>query len=710
MKKWFCRVVTFLFVSNSLLFSVQAQNDVASPAFDPSPLEIKRVAKVTPRPITSMDLLGMRDVTGMQISPDGKSVSYVVSQAIYENNSYRTALFVVGTDPASVPLNLGSAGPPHWNAAGGYLRIDPQWSPDSRYVTYLMGEKDKRQIWMWSREGSKSEQLTHNAADVDSYEWQADGKRIIFTTVDPITSEEIKSVSERGIVYDSYAGEGFEGSVKAWEGRPIAQAVIATKPRRKQLWIYDLTIRTERKATLEEEAKYNKSASSPKVFTPGVKSYPYKIKQSPNGKFIAYASQLVDPEKSPNFTYALFIKPSDSGEPVELVPPSGLFISDLWWSKDSGEIYFARGSESGGTTLYGIRVGGGAVREVVGSKDSLTQFSFDNGMSRVACLRENPTTPPEVATFDLKDGLLRILAIVNPEFQYFTLSPAIRLEWNNKFGDKSFGYLVKPFNYEPGKRYPLIVTTYRATGFLRGAVGDEYPIQVFAANGFAVLAFDAPPDRSPKPGDFNTVMLIWYSPMASLETATKKLDEMGIIDSNRKGLTGLSYGAEITTFTISHSDLFQAAAVSSNGGRDPMFYYLAHNRWHEEFKKWGLGLPEGNTAAKWRELSPALNAARVNAPLLVQAADSEYLYGLQFYTALREHRKPVELIIYADEGHIKNQPKHRYEIYQRNLDWFNFWLQDKEDPDPAKAEQYKRWRELRKVQEKNEASRIAPKQ
>src|SRR6266545_6454016 len=196
-------------------------------------------------------------------------------------------------------------------------------------------------------------------------------------------------------------------------------------------------------------------------------------------------------------------------------------------------------------------------------------------------------------------------------------------------------------------------------------------------------------------------MLRWYSPMASLETAVKLLDEMGIIDPNRKGLSGLSYGAEITNFTISHSDLFQAAVASSDAGRDPIFFYFANSFWHRSFKQWGLGLPDGETAARWQELSPALNAAKVKAPLLINVADSEYLHGLQYYTSLREHSKPVEMLIYADESHLKNQPKHRYEIYQRNLDWFNFWLQNKEDPDPAKADQYKRWRELKKLKEKN---------
>jgi hypothetical protein len=110
---------------------------------------------------------------------------------------------------------------------------------------------------------------------------------------------------------------------------------------------------------------------------------------------------------------------------------------------------------------------------------------------------------------------------------------------------------------------------------------------------------------------------------------------------------------------------------------------------------WGLDLPDGKTAERWRELSPALNAARVTAPLLMNSSDSEYTIALQLYTSLMELNKPVELFIYADEGHIKNQPKHRYEIYQRNLDWFSFWLQHREDPDPAKVEQYLRWRAMR---------------
>ncbi|HXW91081.1 MAG TPA: sigma factor [Terriglobales bacterium] len=91
----------------------------------------------------------------------------------------------------------------------------------------------------------------------------------------------------------------------------------------------------------------------------------------------------------------------------------------------------------------------------------------------------------------------------------------------------------------------------------------------------------------------------------------------------------------------------------------------------------------------------------IHTPLLINAADAESPKEAQLVAALRDRKKPVEMFIYQDERREKNQPKHRYAIYQRNVDWLNFWLRDKEDPDPAKAEQYVRWRELRKLDEKD---------
>lgn len=97
----------------------------------------------------------------------------------------------------------------------------------------------------------------------------------------------------------------------------------------------------------------------------------------------------------------------------------------------------------------------------------------------------------------------------------------------------------------------------------------------------------------------------------------------------------------------------------------------------------------------WAPYSLRMNAEKIATPLLMQLADSEYLTALESYVALRERHKAVEMYVFPDEYHVKWQPAHRRAVYERNLDWFDFWLQGYEDPAPAKRGQYERWRKMR---------------
>jgi hypothetical protein len=78
--------------------------------------------------------------------------------------------------------------------------------------------------------------------------------------------------------------------------------------------------------------------------------------------------------------------------------------------------------------------------------------------------------------------------------------------------------------------------------------------------------------------------------------------------------------------------------------------------------------------------------------------DSELIMAMQMVSAMNEYRKPTEVLVYPDEKHVKRWPAHRYAIYQRNVDWLNFWLNSREDPDPAKVDQYVRWRKPRDLE------------
>ena len=305
-----------------------------------------------------------------------------------------------------------------------------------------------------------------------------------------------------------------------------------------------------------------------------------------------------------------------------------------------------------------------------------------------------------MAYVDLRSGEVRTLVNVNPEFDNLRLSPSKRLDISNKYGDHFWGHLVLPVGGNSGTPYPLVITTYRDSGgFLRGGVGDEYPIQVLAANGFAVLNFEALGRlRNSRPNDFERTALFWESPLDGIEKAVSKLKDMRLVDPSRVGITGLSYGAEFVDYAISHSGLFYAAINSGNVPRDPLTFYLSSDSDRASMSVlWDLELPLGDSLTKWQRVSPALNARSIRTPLLINVADAEYIGDMQLVTTLRELKKPIEMFIYADEEHLKNQPKNRYEIYERNVDWFNFWLKDKEDPRATKAAQYQRWRDLRKL-------------
>ena len=100
-------------------------------------------------------------------------------------------------------------------------------------------------------------------------------------------------------------------------------------------------------------------------------------------------------------------------------------------------------------------------------------------------------------------------------------------------------------------------------------------------------------------------------------------------------------------------------------------------------------------AAFWKDMSIRRNIDKVNLPILLQLSDNEYLSGLESYMALKAVGKPVEMYVFPNEFHIKWQPLHRKAAYTRAVDWFDYWLQDQVDADPAKRTQYQRWDALK---------------
>src|ERR1700734_1682984 len=109
------RTVSVLCVILSSAISSTSAQGLDVVGFDPTPVRISSPRRSESRPVSSMDLLLIKDEKGVSISPDGKYVAFVVGQAMYETNDYRSGMYIVGTAPGTAPICLGTAGSPRWD-------------------------------------------------------------------------------------------------------------------------------------------------------------------------------------------------------------------------------------------------------------------------------------------------------------------------------------------------------------------------------------------------------------------------------------------------------------------------------------------------------------------------------------------------------------------------------------------------------------------
>jgi hypothetical protein len=243
------------------------------------------------------------------------------------------------------------------------------------------------------------------------------------------------------------------------------------------------------------------------------------------------------------------------------------------------------------------------------------------------------------------------------------------------------------------QQLPLYLNYYRCEGFLRGGVGDEWPMPELLRAGIAVACINGVP-LPPGPEDAVAAYRDGFEAVSGL---IAQLSGQGIIDPSKVGMGGLSHGSEVTWWTATHSHLLKAIATSSAEYEEGDYWLSAipgNDQASMMRKAWGLGSPE-ETPRQWKQVSYALNATALDAAVLMQLPEEEARRVPELYDRVSMAGKPVELYAFPDEGHIKIEPRHRLAVYDRNLDWFRYWLQDYRDPDPAKADQYRRWDQLK---------------
>ena len=678
----------------------------------PSSASAERIGGL--RPITSNDLVELRDVEGFVASPDGRYLAFHLRVADIALNDYEAQWYILDIHSGGAPVSVGDAGRigPRANMDGfkvGTLRPTSaaKWSPDSRYIAYLKEKNGEIQLWLSDVKTRVQRQLTHNASDLVDFWWDSGGAGLYFTTFQYTRGQRIENEI-------SDAADGY-----LYDQRFTPQYSVTPRSIRQvsgQIWVFDLTASKERIATPAESKEHERLSTA--VTLDGFPNA-RNVSLASNAPQAAWAQPLdlhedgaVPIHPMVRLMAGPIGRPEEAKECTDLAC-SGL-IYDIWPNADATEVYFSRREGHNNTNFgyYSWNTVDATVRPLFSRKDEWLTNCTKSSDSLV-CAYETPVAPRQVAEVQLLDGSFRILYNPNPHFEKIQMGEVRRINWTNEnapWAKEAFAHLVLPTDYESSKKYPLVITQYYSQGFLRGGVGDEYPVHLFAANGIAVLSVERPipwemttvisdPEELQRKM-FTSIPNDWDIGLQSIESGLNAAIATGLIDSKRVGITGLSDGAVKAFHALVTSDRYAAASVSGTGW-DPILFFTTDFEHRRMLKSYGFRDPYALGETLWRQVSPIHNIDRINAPILLQVSDHELVHAAQTITMLSERGKKYEAYVFPAEYHKKWQPQHRYAIYNRNVDWFMFWFLNHEDPADEKADQYHRWRELRRTSQQS---------
>ena len=669
---------------------------------------LSRAETVSPR-----RLLEVADLSGPVVSPDGSRVAFRLEQASIERNTYDVFWYVQAMDGTSPPRRIADGGVLLHDLAGISVPGHAIWSPDGRWIYYRALVNGEIAVWRAATDGSGAASVTHDPANVRDFALSADGKTLKYSvgaTRDAVIAAE-QAEYDRGIHIDDTVpvGQGnlfrsgnIEGRMQTLRfrsGVPSFDRVPLLAEVPDQWKAVDL--RTGKTGDLPSSERPPSPLAAPDPTA--ASASPLKQAVDPDTGRVALLTQPGSEKGVLTSVAQLTMLPeAGSHQKIECRDASctGKEIGDIRWRPHSDEVLFTVTEVHKGQaqSIYRWNVRTGAVHLVTESAGLLNGgyvYSSDGcsaSSEALACVAAEADRPPRLERIDLATGGRQVLFDPNEALarDVAKTTPSRLLRWTDAKGQEFTGQFF-PARRTGDRPSPLFVTYYACKGFLRGGVGDEWPLASLAESGISALCIDSAPYRTNAAERYG-------QGLSAVESAVDLLESKGEIDRTRVGMGGLSFGAEVTLWTVMKSDLIAAASVTS-----PMMsrnWYLFASMKGDAFLKplkefWQLGAPD-ETPERWRILSPVANMDKIKAPILMQMPEQEYVMALDYAIPLIRDLR-ADLYVFPDEPHQKFQPRHKLAAYERNLDWFRFWLQGYEDPDLAKQAQYAYWEEMKKA-------------
>lgn len=685
-----------------------------------------------PQPVTTRELVEVRELSALTLSPDGQTALVRVDSRSLANNTTELTWRLISLATGEV-RHLGDAGEPFWNVNGGLDTIAPQWSSDSAWVYYRGLRDGQAQVWRISADGKHREQVTSFDADVQGFDLEPSGT--LHVAIEGATRAEIVAAEqgeyERGVLVDSTIIPGY----RVVQNFPVngRMATYRNLPSLDGSWRRGTLLgdRPLRVVTRQQDGGAFGPASAEDAS--GFADWWVR------GGFEPFDPAALEPVRNPtgNATASLEAAGASESEGV-LQTRSGRVLA--WRDDTTGRHGICRHAvcvEADRIALVGWTSDGQGIafQAVSFGTESLHIWDVSTDRERLVfewpgvlgahvsgvtgtcklvpgarkpeeaiCLASAADRPPRVLGIDLQSGKSRTLFDPNPALSPDRLGVSEKISLRDRWGGTTYGYLVLPREWlalPAGQRprLPLVLTSYSCGGFLLGGSGADVPEHVLAGQGYAAMCIDMSSWAVRQASGVNLSMGATgvQQGMDFFEDAAGTLSERGIVDSERVVISGFSASASSVAYTLYNSSLFTAAIVTTQSYIDPINCYLAGTLGgcRRSFQRMGYRPPYDSPNGYYGDVSPAWNAVKIRTPLLMQLPDVEYPAMMQLYTAMEDVGRVVEIHVFPDEYHMKRQPLHRLVVYDRNVAWIEFWLKGVERDDTEDDATLVRWRALR---------------
>jgi dipeptidyl aminopeptidase/acylaminoacyl peptidase len=634
-------------------------------------------------PLKPSDVYKVKYVDDPEVSPDGKWVLYILSEADTTEDKYDEDIWMTATDGSgSVQITYSDED-----------ETQPKWSPDNKWISFLSGRykaKEKTQFWLMDRRGGEAKQVTELKVSISDYEWSPDSKKVIFTIKDQeVRPDSLKDHPAKPYVIDRYH---FKADITGY-----------LEHKHSHLYLFDVETRK-----LDTLTNGNYDHSDPSW--------------SPDGKFIAYTSNRTDdpdrntnsdifiieakpkamprqlttwadfdrnPEWSPDgksIAYLRSISPEwdaydephlavvsvNGGEPRILTKELDRPVTNPKWSKDGSKI-LALIEDDRQRYVMSFDVVSGKYSKISEGDRSVTIVSPLDQNKSVVLMSETKKLPE---IYVLENKSFKKLTSHNEEFlKSRSFASAEGFTFKDRDGIQVSGILYWPANKPRTEKLPLVLWIHGGP-----VAQDEFEfdmtIQMIAARGYAVAAINYRGSNGRGYSFARAIFGDWGNKeVVDLIDGVDHLIKKGVVDANRLGIGGWSYGGILTDYVTATDSRFKAAASGAGSALQITMY--GTDQYVQQYEM-ELGVPWKNMD-KWMKVSyPFLNIEKIKTPTLYMVGEMDYNVPAagseQMYQGLRSLGVPTQLVIYPKQNHGLTVPSYWEDRYQRYADWFGKYL------------------------------------